>query len=100
MFLGAPFNIAGTALLVRLLCATTGLQPGEIKIDAANAHIYLNHIAQVRTQLQRADKLFRFPELEIRRPLKNLKDWDTLSAEDLVLTNYRSHAAIKGDMAV
>jgi thymidylate synthase len=99
MFLGAPFNIAGTALLVRLLCATTGLQPGEIKIDAANAHIYLNHVAQVKEQLSRGP-LYRFPRLEIRKPLSSLRDWETLTADDLVLHGYRSHATIKGDMAV
>ena len=102
MFLGAPFNIAGTALLVRLLCATTGLEPGEIKIDAANAHIYLNHLEQVDELLERAETrgLYRFPRLEIKKKLVTLDDWDTLTADDLVLHGYRSHPPIKAPMAI
>jgi dihydrofolate reductase / thymidylate synthase len=102
MFLGAPFNIAGTALLVRLLCATTGLQPGEIKIDAANAHIYSNHVDQVTEQVYRARHggTFRFPKLDIKRNLCNLSDWDALTSDDLVLQNYNSYGPLKAKMAV
>jgi len=102
LFLGAPFNIAGTALLVRLLCATTGLQPGEIKIDAANAHIYLNHINQVDELIERSETLgfFRFPVLEINKQLKTLEDWDSLTTDDLKLRNYRSYSPIKAQMAI
>lgn len=102
LFLGAPFNIAGTALLVRLICATTGLEPGEIKIDAANAHIYLNHIEQVDELIERANSLefFRFPVLEINKPLHSLDDWNSLSADNLILRNYRSHPPIKAPMAI
>lgn len=102
LFLGAPFNIAGTALLVRLLCATTELEPGEIKIDAANAHIYLNHVEQVDEMIERAENLglYRFPTLEIKRKLFSLEDWNTLTADDLVLHGYRSHSAIKAHMAI
>jgi thymidylate synthase len=84
-----------------LLCATTGLEPGEIKIDAANAHIYTNHAAQVDEQLSRSsDSLFRFPILEIKKPLRGLDDWDELTSKDLVLKGYHSHPSIKAKMAV
>lgn len=102
MFLGAPFNIAGTALLVRLLCATTGLKPGEIKIDALNPHVYSNHIDQVNQLCDRAreEGLYRFPELVIDRELNSLDDWRELTLEDLRLVNYKSHGTIKAPMAV
>jgi dihydrofolate reductase/thymidylate synthase len=102
MFLGAPFNIAGTALLVRLLCETTGLLPGEIKIDATNAHIYSDHVEQVKEQLTRVleNGMYRFPKLEIKRKLASLNDWDLLIADDLVLLNYNSYGPLKARMAV
>ena len=101
LFLGAPFNIAGTALLVHLLATTTGLKPGEIKIDAANAHIYSNHVEQVKKQLEQAEKgLFRFPKLKIIPMIETLQDWQYLRRMDLPLENYRSHPGIKAPMAV
>ncbi len=91
-----------TSWLVRLLCATTGLEPGEIKIDAANAHIYQDHISQVELQLKRASEspLFRFPELEITKKIETLDDWKTLSADDCILRGYRSFDKIKAKMAI
>lgn len=102
MFLGAPFNIAGTALLVRLLCAATALEPGEIKIDALNAHIYLNHLGQVDQLCTRARRegLFRSPELLFDTTLNTLDDWGRLSIDDLPLRGYQSHSVIRAKMAV
>lgn len=103
LFLGAPFNIAGTALLVRLICHTIdGLEPGEIKIDGVNAHIYCNHTEQVAKQLNRAEDkgIYRFPTLKINKTLSSLDDWEQLTADDLELVNYRHHPGIKAPMAV
>lgn len=101
LFLGAPFNIASTALFVHMLCKTTGLSPGEIKIDGCNAHIYSDHVEAVDKQLEQAKKgLFRFPTLNIKRDLKNLEDWDNLTIDDIELVNYNSYPGIKAKMAV
>ena len=102
LFLGAPFNIAGTALLVRLLCLMTDLKPGEIKIDACNAHIYSNHVSQVDTQLHRAqiEGLYRFPVLRITKPVRNLEDLEGLSSDDLIVEDYQHLGVIKAPMAI
>lgn len=99
LFLGAPFNIAGAALLVRLLCHTIPqLQPGLLKIDAVTPHIYVNHVDQVREQLAREP--YRFPILEITRRLPDLDAWSQLTADDLVLHERYEHGALAAPMAV
>ena len=53
LFLGAPFSVASYALLTHLLAATTGLRPGVLTMFLGNAHVYANHVDQVREMLRR-----------------------------------------------
>ena len=53
MFLGIPFNIASTALLVHIIAKMTDLTPGKIILVVGDAHIYKNHLTQVQLQLER-----------------------------------------------
>lgn len=99
MFLGVPMNIFGSALILHLVAAATGLKPRFFNHFLADAHIYVNHIDQVRLQLTR-DPL-PLPTIHIDAPL-NGANADTLAAirpEQITIKGYQHHPAIKGEMS-
>ena len=93
LFLGVPFNIASTSLLVYIISNITGVFPGKMNIMIGDAHIYNNHMLQVKEQLTRIP--LKFPYLKIKNKLNCIED---LKYEDIELINYSSHPAIKADM--
>jgi thymidylate synthase len=93
--LGIPFNIASYALLTHMVARVTGLKPGRFVHTLGDAHIYLNHLDQVREQLGREP--FDAPELELAGSLESVDGW---TADQIKLAGYRCHAAIKGEVAV
>lgn len=95
LFLGVPFNIASYALLTIILAKVTGYKPGEFVHTFGDAHIYANHIAQVKEQLKRKPK--PFPRIKIDT---SVKDIDDFRPEHVVLENYDSHPILKGELTV
>jgi thymidylate synthase len=95
IFLGVPFNIASYALLTMMIAQVTGLRPGEFIHTLGDAHIYKNHIDQVKLQLTRDP--YPLPQMKIK---PEVKDIDDFSFEDFQLINYQSHPHIKGDISV
>jgi thymidylate synthase len=95
IFLGVPFNIASYALLTMMMARTTGLEPGEFIHTLGDAHIYLNHVEQVKLQLTR--KPYPLPQMKLNPAVMNIFDF---SYEDFVLTGYQSHPHIKGEISV
>jgi thymidylate synthase len=95
IFLGVPFNIASYALLTMMMARTTGLEPGEFIHTLGDAHIYLNHVEQVKLQLTR--KPYPLPQMKLNPAVTNIFDF---SYEDFVLTGYQSHPHIKGEISV
>jgi thymidylate synthase len=95
IFLGVPFNIASYSLLTMMVAQVTGLKPGEFIHTFGDAHIYLNHIEQVKLQLTR--KPFPLPEMVIN---PSVNDIFKFRFEDFNLTNYKAHPHIKGDISV
>lgn len=95
LFLGVPFNIASYALLTLMVARVTGLEPGEFIHTTGDAHIYLNHFEQVRTQLGRKPKAL--PKMLITGDQKDIFDFHY---EDFHLENYDPYPAIKAPVAV
>lgn len=95
MFLGAPFNIASYALLVHMLAQVTGREVGDLIINIGDAHIYKDHIEQVKEQLSREP--FESPQLDINKIVQSI---DGFKMDDFKLINYKHHAPIKAKMSV
>ena len=94
-FLGVPFNIASYALLTLMMAQVCGLQPGEFVHTLGDAHIYLNHIEQVRLQLSREPRAL--PQMHINPAVKDILGF---RYEDFELTGYDPHPHIKGAISV
>jgi thymidylate synthase len=95
MFLGVPFNIASYSLLTHLVAQVCNLDVGEFVHVLGDAHIYLNHVEQVKEQLSREP--LPAPQLWLN---PDINDIDKFTMADIQLDNYQSHGAIKADMAV
>ena len=95
IFLGVPFNIASYALLTLMVAQVTGYEPGEFIHTFGDAHIYLNHLDQVRLQLTRAP--FSLPEMRLNPAVASIFDF---TYDDFELVNYQCHPAIKAPIAV
>jgi thymidylate synthase len=95
LFLGVPFNIASYAALTLMVAQVTGLAPGEFVLTLGDAHLYLNHLEQAKSQLERKPK--PFPRLRLNPAVKDLFGF---SFEDFTLEAYDPHPAIKAPIAV
>ncbi|WP_353855485.1 thymidylate synthase [Bacillus sp. Bos-x628] len=95
IFLGVPFNIASYALLTMMIAKVTNLEPGEFIHTLGDAHIYQNHLPQVKMQLEREERTL--PKLRITRDVKSIFDF---TFDDFVLENYNPHPHIKGEVSV
>lgn len=90
MGLGVPFNMASYALLTHMIAHVCGLRVGEFVHMLGDAHVYLNHIEPLRTQLLRIPT--PFPQLRIARTVTSIDDFQ---ASDLQLVNYQPQPAIR-----
>lgn len=100
LFLGVPFNIASYALLLMMVAQECNLIPGEFVHTLGDAHIYLNHIEQVKQQLLRTP-------LPLPRVTIDNATWEgtplsffDIKAEHIHLLDYHSYPAIKGEVSV
>ena len=95
VFLGVPFNIASYALLTMMIAQVLDLEPGDFIISLGDAHIYLNHLEQVRTQLARDP--YPLPAMRINPDKKDLFEFEY---DDFDLQDYQCHAGIKAPISV
>lgn len=95
IFLGVPFNIASYALLTLMVAQVCDLQPGEFIHTLGDAHLYLNHLEQVETQLSRTP--YALPTMKLNPAVKDLFGF---TFEDFSLEGYQCHPHIKAPVAI
>ena len=95
IFLGVPFNIASYSLLTLMVAQVTGLTPGEFVHTLGDAHLYLNHLEQARSQLERTPR--PFPRIRLNPEVRDLVGF---RYGDFTLEGYDPHPAIKAQIAV
>lgn len=95
IFLGVPFNIASYALLTMMYAKVLGYEVGDFVHTLGDAHIYLDHLEQVKVQLEREP--LKQAQLKINGEFNSITD---IKYEDLELADYVSHPAIKGRVSV
>jgi len=95
IFLGVPFNIASYALLLMMMSQVTGLKAGDFVHTLGDAHIYTNHLEQVKLQLSRTPR--PLPTMLIN---PEVKDIFSFQYSDFQLINYDPYPHIKGEVAV
>ena len=95
IFLGVPFNIASYALLTMMVAQVCGLEPGDFVHTFGDAHIYRNHLDQVRLQLSRAPR--PLPTMRINPAVDDIF---AFRYDDFALEGYDPHPHIKGEVSV
>lgn len=95
MGLGVPFNIASYALLTHMVAHVCGLKVGDFVHSFGDCHIYKTHVAAMQEQLKRQP--FPFPKLVLNAAVKEI---DQFKSEDIIIEGYKSHEAIKMEMAL
>ena len=95
IFLGVPFNIASYALLTMMLAQVTDLGYGDFIHTFGDAHIYSNHMDQIRLQLSRDPR--PLPQMILNPDVKNIFEF---TYKDFNLVNYNPHPHIKGAVSV
>lgn len=95
IFLGVPFNIASYALLLQMLAQVTGLKAGEFIHTLGDAHIYNNHMEQVKLQLTRTPR--KLPIMKINPNVKDILDF---TYDDFELIDYNPYPHIPGKVAI
>jgi thymidylate synthase len=95
VFLGVPFNIASYALFTMMVAQVCGYAPGDFIHTFGDAHIYSNHMKQVKLQLSRDYRTL--PTMTINPEVKDIFGF---TFDDFTLTNYNPHPHIKGAVAI
>lgn len=95
VFLGVPFNIASYALLTHMVAQQCNLEVGDFIWTGGDCHLYLNHLEQAHTQLQREP--LPLPKLQIKRKPASLFEYQF---DDFEILDYQSHPTIKAPIAV
>lgn len=95
IFLGVPFNIASYATLLAIMADVCGYEVGEFVHTFGDAHIYLDHVEQIKEQISREPKAL--PKLIIKNHHDSVVDY---VYEDFEIVDYDPHPAIKGKVSV
>ena len=96
-FLGLPFNIASTSLLLHIIAKITGLTPHMVNLHLGDCHIYKDHVEQVQTQLNRIP--YKLPNILIP-DFSELEEFEKTEFKDYQLLNYSCYPPIFAKMNV
>ena len=96
LFLGLPFNIASSSLLLTLIANVCNLTPRYFHLSLGDVHIYKEHYKAVEQQIDRI--CYSFPSLFIDKELNNVQDLEQLTVDDIILDDYKSHTTIVAPM--
>ena len=94
-FLGVPFNITSYSLLTAMIAHVTNMVSGTFTHSHGDAHLYINHLDQIKLQMSREPKAL--PSLWLNPEVKSLFDF---KYDDIKLLNYDPHPAIKAEVTV
>lgn len=97
LFLGVPFNIASYSLLTHMIAHVLNLEVGDFIHTFGDAHIYLNHVDQVKELLKRDPEKYSLPKIELNSEIKNIDDF---KYEDIKIIGYESYPSIKAPVSV
>mgnify|MGYP000267002256 CR=1 FL=1 len=100
LFLGAPANVLNYSILLSILGRILNKTPRYLSMSIGDAHIYNNHISQVKELLLRKPYSTENTTLQINPKLKTLEDFENATIDDFIIVNYRHHPALKAPMAV
>lgn len=91
--LGSPFNIASYSFLTHLIAKHCDLKPYEFVYYLGNAHIYKDHLENMKEQIDREP--YEFPIVNIKNKRDDINDY---IVDDFEILDYKSHDAIKMKM--
>ena len=91
--LGVPFNIASYSFLTHIIAKHCDLEPYQFIYNLGNAHIYDDHIEQLKIQQQR--ECYEFPTITVKNKHENINDYDET---DIEIHNYKCHQTVKMKM--
>jgi dihydrofolate reductase/thymidylate synthase len=92
-FLGLPFNIASYSMLVIIMANMLGYKPGRLIMNLGNVHLYEQHVAAARVQIDRAPR--PFPSVHCARQFDKIDD---IEFSDFTLFGYEPHDKIEAPM--
>ncbi|MBK3478516.1 thymidylate synthase [Pseudomonas sp. MF6751] len=95
LLLGNPYNLAGVSFLTHMLAQQCDLGVGEVVVTMGDAHIYLNHIEQVKLQLTREPR--PLPKLVFKRKPTSIYDYNF---EDFEIVGYDPHPHIPAPVSI
>jgi thymidylate synthase len=95
LFLGEPFNIASTSLLLCIVSQLVGMEPGKVHLVLGDCHVYEQHLEAVREQLSREP--YKLCKLKMK-PFTCIKEVEMATLDDFVLEEYTCHPLIRAQM--